>query len=178
MRISEIDVERGKVILHTPDVAEMFKFRATFEPDENYTLVKEKKKRSLDANAYAWVMINKIANKVMLTPEQVYRQQIKDLKPKVDVQIVKTIAVDDYRRAWSKNHIGRDIKVLSEDVVVGDEDDWSLVQVQYGSSDYDTKEMSKFIECILAECDALGIETKPQEYIDALLGKWDEHRIR
>jgi hypothetical protein len=40
--------------------------------------------------------------------------------------------------------------------------------------------MARFIDSIVQDCEALGIETKDQGYIDSLLGKWgdgDEHRI-
>lgn len=42
----------------------------------------------------------------------------------------------------------------------------------YGSSSYNTAEMSKLIELIVQECKQLGIETKPQKEIDSLLESW------
>ena len=48
--------------------------------DRLYDLeVKEhRKKRSLDANAYAWVLINKIADALRITPKEIYRQVWKE----------------------------------------------------------------------------------------------------
>lgn len=37
---------------------------------------KYRKKRSLDANAYCWVLINKLAEKLNLKPIEVYRKAI------------------------------------------------------------------------------------------------------
>lgn len=44
----------------------------------------------------------------------------------------------------------------------------------YGSSSYNTAEMSKLIELIVQECKQLGIETKPKAEIDSLLESWDK----
>ena len=35
-----------------------------------------REKRSLDANAYAWVLIHKLAEAMRITPEEVYLQEI------------------------------------------------------------------------------------------------------
>ena len=35
-----------------------------------------------------------------------------------------------------------------------------------------TEQMSRLIDTIVQECRQLGIETRPQEEIDSLLGKW------
>ena len=44
----------------------------------------------------------------------------------------------------------------------------------YGSSSYNTAEMSKLIELIVQECKQQGIETKPKAEINALLESWDK----
>ena len=44
----------------------------------------------------------------------------------------------------------------------------------YGSSVYNTAEMTKLIELLVQECKQLDIETKSQNEIDSLLESWDK----
>ena len=44
----------------------------------------------------------------------------------------------------------------------------------YGSSVYNTAEMSKLIELIVQECKQLDIETKSDVEINSLLKEWDK----
>ena len=43
----------------------------------------------------------------------------------------------------------------------------------YGSSVFDSKEMSRFIDNLIAEAKALGIETMPPDKLNALLEAWN-----
>ena len=47
------------------------------EKDKLYEIKEYKQKRSLNANAYMWVLINEIANKVHLSKEEVYLNMLK-----------------------------------------------------------------------------------------------------
>jgi hypothetical protein len=42
----------------------------------------------------------------------------------------------------------------------------------YGSSYYDTAQMSRLIELAVQDCKELGIETRSEEEIASLLGEW------
>ena len=44
----------------------------------------------------------------------------------------------------------------------------------YGSSIYNTAEMTKLIELIVQECQDVGIETKSKAEIESLLKEWDK----
>ena len=46
------------------------------------------------------------------------------------------------------------------------------VHCYYGSSSYDSKEMSLLIEFLVQEAKSLNLETKPQEEINSLLEQW------
>lgn len=46
------------------------------------------------------------------------------------------------------------------------------VQLFYGSSAYDTAQMSRLIDNIVQECKAQGIETMPTEKLDRLKEMW------
>lgn len=46
------------------------------------------------------------------------------------------------------------------------------LRAYYGSSTYDTRQMAMLIENLVQDCQALGIETRPEEEIRSLLEAW------
>ena len=128
---------------------------------------KFKQKRSLDANAYCWTLIGKIAEKTNVPKEEVYREAIRGIGGNYDVVWIKEDAADSLRSAWERNGIGWQTEVMLSKL-----DGCTNVLLYYGSSTYDTEQMSRLIENILQDCKALGIEVKPQEEIDSLLKNW------
>ena len=44
-----------------------------------------------------------------------------------------------------------------------------------GSSDYDTKEMSRLIDGLVSECKEAGIETLPPEEIERMMESYEKH---
>ena len=46
------------------------------------------------------------------------------------------------------------------------------IRDSYGSSAYDTKEMSRFIDCLVSMAKENGVETRPQEELDDLIREW------
>ena len=78
-------------------------------------------------------------------------------------------AVPMFRRLWVSGHLGRMIetKAAKTPGIVN-------VLAYYGSSDFDTKQMSRLIDHAVQDCTALGIETRTQEEVESLLAQWDE----
>ena len=66
---------------------------------------KYRKKRSLDANAYCWVLLQKIAEKIDVKKEDIYRSLIKEIGS-YEVLPVKNNAVEKFVQAWGKNGLG------------------------------------------------------------------------
>lgn len=66
---------------------------------------KHKNKRRLDANAYMWVLISKIEEKVNVSKDIVYKDAIKNIGV-YEVIPVKNEAVDRFIEAWTKNGLG------------------------------------------------------------------------
>ena len=128
---------------------------------------KFKQKRSLDANAYCWTLIGKIAEKTKVPKDEVYREAIRGIGGNYDVVCIKEEAANSLRSAWERNGIGWQTEVMLSKL-----DGCTNVLLYYGSSTYDTEQMSRLIENILQDCKALGIEVKPQEEIDSLLKNW------
>lgn len=69
--------------------------------------VKEhREKRSLDANAYAWVLIGKLAQAMGIPPLDVYLSAIRGIGGNYEVLPVREEAVESFRRIWSGRGLG------------------------------------------------------------------------
>lgn len=125
------------------------------------------KKRSLDANAYCWTLISKLAERLNVPNADIYRQAIKEIGGNSDIVCVQDKAVQSLRDGWQRNGIG-----WLTDTIPSKIDGCTNVVLYYGSSTYDTAQMSRLINLIVQECQQVGIETKSKEELDSLLGAW------
>lgn len=132
-----------------------------------YDLVKHKHKRSLEANDMLWSLCEQIAVAIGSTKEDVYREQIRQAGDYYPLPI-KEKAVEQFSNDWRHNGIGWFVDVVDDSKLPG----YKLCFAYIGSSKYDTEQMSRLIDNAIQDCIALGIETRPQEEIDSLLGKW------
>ena len=133
--------------------------------------VKEhRKKRSLDANAYCWVLINKLADVMRIPPTEVYRQAIQDISGNSEVIPIKDEAVEQFKQAWTHNGIGWLVKDMGKSKIQG----YRNLMVYYGSSVYTSSQMSVLIDHLVQDCKALDIETLSPEKLSLLMEEWDE----
>lgn len=131
--------------------------------------VKEhRNKRSLDANAYAWVLINKLADVMRIPPTEVYRQAIQDISGNSEILPVKEEAVEQFKLAWSHNGIGWLCRDMGKSKLPG----YRNLMVYYGSSVYNRKQMSDLIDVLVQDCKALDIETLPPEKLSLMMDEW------
>lgn len=129
-------------------------------------LLPKKRKRSLDANAYAWVLIDKIAAALRMDKVEVYRDAIRDIGGNSDVVMVANDAVDKLCEVWGQRGTGWVAEVTDRADTV------STVLLHYGSSAYDTKQMSILIDHLVQDAKELGIETLPPEKLTAMTERW------
>ncbi len=73
--------------------------------DKQYEVKEHKQKRSLDSNAYAWILLGELQNKLHIKKEDIYRDLIRNIGS-YEIIPVKNEAVERFRQAWSKNGIG------------------------------------------------------------------------
>ena len=137
----------------------------TYEAD----LKEHRKKRSLDANAYFWTLCGKLAAKVGLPKEEVYRSLIRDVGDNYEVLPIRNDAVEKWIEAWQGKGIGWVCEVLGESKLSG----YTNVITYYGSSTYDTQQMSRLIEMMVHECKLQGIETMTPAELSLLLEGWN-----
>lgn len=134
------------------------------------TIKKFFKKRSLDANNYCWLLCDKIAKELckdgtIITKEKVYQDTVLQIGT-FEAMIVEEKSYDKFKRIWEKQGLGFLIQEVSR------KDKCIKVHCYYGSSTYDSKEMSLLIELLVELAKSLRIETKTQEEINSLLELW------
>lgn len=146
-------------------------FRQRYDDLRDQTLAVEIKKyrprRSLDANAYAWVLMDKLAAKMGLTKAEVYRQMIHDISGVSQTVCVKNKAVDALISGWSHNGIGWFAETFESKI-----EGCTNVILYFGSSSYDTRQMSALIDKIVQDCKAVGIDTATPDEIARYKEEW------
>lgn len=105
----EIKLEGGCLIIR-PEKKDLGRAMALVRKHKNrlYDLeVKEhRQKRSLDANAYAWVLIHKLAEKMEIKPIDVYRNAIRDVGNNYTPMCVREQDVVRFVKSWESNGLG------------------------------------------------------------------------
>ncbi len=155
------------------------KYNITFELDEgnikdldrlsgNKELMIQAKvhrnKRSLDSNAYAWVLMQKIAEATGLDKWDVYLNCLQRYSRAFTHVIVKPNAIDRLKELY---RVCIDLGEVTVNGKTGHQ-----LQVYFGSSTFDTKEMSVFIDGIVSECRDLEIELLPPSEIERMKEEW------
>lgn len=131
--------------------------KALADTDLSVEVKKWKNRRSLSANAYAWVLISRIAECISppLSKEAVYFEMLKRYGQTgiISVEAEKAAPVKRELKYWESVGSG----------TVGGKD-FEHIRLWVGSSNYNTLEMSLFVQGIVSEAKELGIETlTPQE---------------
>ena len=173
------EFEKAKVILDGEDAflclaipyRDARKFVSEMKPKKYVAEIKEhRKKRSLDANAYAWTLIGQLAAKlstdgVVITPDQVYREAIRDVGGNYEVVPIRDDALERWQQIWAGKGLGWACEVIGKSKIDG----YTNTRCFYGSSVYDTAQMSRLISIIVDECKAAGVETMTPAELESLL---------
>lgn len=165
MKIEKSRREGNALILETKDPA-AWRWLIQFRPGE-YEIVRKKQKRSLDANAMAWKIIGEIAKETGLTTDEVYRETIRKIGGTSEVVCVQDKALDTLIRIWESKGLGWQAETFPSKTA-----GCTNVRLHYGSSVYDTKQMSLFIDALMQDAKALGIETMSDRERSLLLDAW------
>lgn len=141
------------------------------EKDITVDIKKYSKRRSLDANAMAWSLIDRIAAKTKIKKSEVYRNTIREIGGVSTIVCVKDIAVDSLCNSWASHGIGWQFE-KSKSKIPG----CTNVTLWYGSSVYDTKQMSDLIDSLIQDAESLGIPTITCEERDRLIEQWGQKK--
>lgn len=127
-------------------------------------ITKHKKKRSLDANAYCWVLLSKLADQLETSKDELYEEYIQMYAPPeeddrghIAITVLSTVPIDKIPGHWKK---------------VRENGTYTAYIMLKGSSEFDTAEMSRFINHIVDDCKAQGIETMTPEQLERMVSAW------
>lgn len=134
---------------------------------------KYRRRRSLDANAYFHVLVDKLADRLGISKPYCKNLMIGRYGQPL------YISEDETAEAVIKTNIPASQMMENESVHCmpcgsKEEDGKELVfyKIFRGSSTYDTKEMSILIDGTVGECKGQGIETLSPEELEGMLAKW------
>lgn len=130
--------------------------------EKQFEIEEYKQKRSLNANNYAWKLITEIANVLRKSKEEVYLHMLIDYGQRETISMLSSIKINGYFKYW---------KEAGKSVLNGKE--FTHYYIFKGTSEYDTKEMSIFIDGVVQEAEQLGISTKTPQQLEELKRMWN-----
>ena len=130
-------------------------------------LGKYRAKRSLDANAYFFCLLDKLAEKLNMSKIMLYKNYIKELGGVSETVCVQNKAVDKLVSGWEHNGLGWQTETYESKIP-----NCTNVILYYGSSTYDTAQMSRLISLLVDDCKEQGIETKTPDELARLISLW------
>lgn len=122
-----------------------------------------RKKRSLNANAYAWKLITEIADVLRASKEEVYLQMLKRYGQSELISVVSNIDIGAYIKYYEQ---------AGESTLNGKT--FTHYRVYKGSSEFDTREMAVLIDGICDEARELNIPTETPAEIERIKSLWGE----
>lgn len=124
---------------------------------------KYREKRSLNANALCWKLCTEIANILRKSKEEVYVDMLKDYGQSEVISVVSTVDVSGYFKYYDEFGTG---------YVNGKE--FTHYRVYKGSSEYDTHEMSIFLDGIIGEAKQQGICVLSERELSLIKSEWGQ----
>lgn len=129
-----------------------------------------KQKRSLDANALLWAVLTEISNVVHSSKDDVYESMLQKygyLQKDEDGYIVITIkASEDISKLPGHWKFYKSNNVFSSYLMIK------------GTSEYDTAEMSMFLDRVIEEAVELGIQPPTSKEMQRALDEWEKHHVK
>lgn len=124
---------------------------------------KYREKRSLNANNYAWKLLTEIGNLIRKSKEEVYFMMLQDYGQSEMISVLAHINIGDFVKYYEE---------AGESTLNGKL--FKHYKVYKGSSEFDKREMSIFLDGVVAEAKELGIQTETPDQIANLKSLWGE----
>lgn len=125
------------------------------------TIKTHRNKRSLNANAYMWSLICKIADIVRSEKDAIY---IEELRKYGQFDIVELRSEADPKTWWKYYDIIGEVK--------HDGISFRQVKVYRGTSEYDSREMAIILDGVINDATEMGIPTITDVQIERMKGAW------
>jgi hypothetical protein len=117
--------------------------------------------RSLNANAYAWLLIGQIADAVRAGKDEIYLKLLKRYGQSELISVLSHVPISNYVKYYEE---------AGESKLNGK--DFTHYRVYKGSSEFDSREMSIFIDGVVSEAKELGIQTETPNQIAEMKARW------
>ena len=159
--------------MYTGTIEQVIQYLFKQDKTKLFEVKEHRNKRSLDANSYCWVICEKIAQELskdgtLITKEEVYKDAVKSVGVFIPF-IVEEVAFDKFKYVWEHQGLGYQVQETAK------KNKCVRVNCYYGSSSYDSKEMSRLIDALVQLAQSLNIETMPQQELNSLLESWDKN---
>lgn len=136
---------------------ELINYLSTQDSEKVFEIKEYKEHRSLSQNAYAWKLITELGNVLHKSKEEVYLDMLKDYGQSIIVSLNNEVDINHYFKYY---------ELIGTGVV--NNKGFNHYKIYKGSSEFDTKEMSIFIDGIIQECEGQGIPTLTKEEIERM----------
>lgn len=146
--------ERGQKITLAIDGDWAAEYAALDGKDLEVTIKERKPRRSRDANAYYWALVNQLAAATGARVTEIYRSHIKDLGDNSTVVCVQDQAVEHLIGGWERNGIGWLADRMPSKIA-----GCTNVVLYYGSSTYNSTQMARLVDLAVQDCEAAGVPT-------------------
>jgi len=160
--------QKPKILLMLNERESLSSLEELKENKLSIEIKKYRENRSLDANAYMWVLISKLEEKINISKDIIYKDAIRNIGV-YEVIPVKNEAAERFIEAWTKNGLGWVCETTKSKL-----EGYTNILAYYGSSTYNTAEMSRLIDFIVQECKQLNIETMSRTELDSLIESWGD----
>lgn len=124
----------------------------TVQINKNEELYVKKKKRSKDQNSYFWELLQQLCFEMNLDVIQEYKKRVKELGIFKQWEL-DTINVPTFEKIWQDRGIAWFTEKVEE---TGNK---TIINAYYGSSSYNSKQMSRLLDNLVQDCKEVGIQT-------------------
>jgi hypothetical protein len=162
MKVRFIEAYQRRLTFEAVPPLESLEMEAGKEYD--IEIKKHREKRSLNANAYCWVLCSKIAEKVNASKDEIYESMIQKYGY-MDEELTVTVKAE-----VNMNRIDGHWRYIT----TSGDGKWKAYAMIRGSSKYNTAEMAHFIDMIIEEAKEIGVEIISPEEIERLKTEWEK----
>ena len=136
------------------------------DKEYKFTFTENRMKRSLNANSYYWATLQELAEKLGLPKEEIYRKHIKEVGAYTPM-CIQNSELERFLEVWGSNGIGWVCEVDNSKI-----DNCTTVFAYYGSSIYNSKQMSRLIEQLIQDCHNVGVMTLQDKELEKMIENW------
>ena len=144
------------------------------------TVKKWSEKRSLDANAYYWVLITKLSEAIKVSKPRMHNLMLRRYGQmlfldgqRVILMLPDTVAAEETALEAETFHVKPTTKIRKGTPV-----NYRGYVLLRGSSDYNKAEMSALLDGLISECKEVGIETATPEELKRMMELYERNHSK